>query len=379
MKKCFYVMGIICLFLLACNRNGNQTVVKEESKPAIFTIDQVNESWQTATINGVENADVMDMVVAFQKQWPTQSVAALLEELKLPEEEQQYLSMFDKENAFMSFAEGSDDADSESMEAHVWQRSNGHQLFGITFFQPSSAVKSFAAFYDYDSAQKKLVPETSLSNLFTPSFFNEEFAYHFPEEGNGLMVNEYFFNWQMALHHVYDWDGMAPFNPSTQMEDIADVMDEFDRNYMTYEMGEISKYALIDIDEDGEPEMILSTDDEEYQMVLSIVEGKATMIAGKDFKRHLIFYKGVIGDAGGCGTGCFYAHYTKLKDSASEFTLGIMQSYNFETDDMDYEYYKGEELLTEEEGQAILDSFGEVLEDPVLEWRPLWLGEDEEF
>ena len=39
-------MGIICLFLLACNRNGNQTVVKEESKPAIFTIDQViNRVW----------------------------------------------------------------------------------------------------------------------------------------------------------------------------------------------------------------------------------------------------------------------------------------------------------------------------------------------
>ena len=211
-----------------------------------------------------------------------------------------------------------------------------------------------------------------MANLFTPSFSNEEFAYHFPQEGNELVVNEYFFNWQMALHHVYDWDGLVPFDPLTQIDDIADVMDEFDRNYMTYEMGEISKYALIDIDEDGEPEMILSTDDEEYQMVLSIVEGKVTMIAGKDFKRQLIFYKDVIGDAGGCGTGCYYTHYTKLKNSAPEFVFEDMMSYNFETDDMDNEYSKDGELLTEEEGQAIFDSFGEVLDQPELAWRGLY-------
>ena len=369
MKKCTLVIGLLCLFLYACNNNGKQAVVKEESKP-ILTIDQVNESWQTATINGVESNNVLELVKAFQKQWPTKSVAALLEDLKLPEDQQQYISVNDQEHAYVSFAEGSDDADAESMPAHVWQRSNGHQLFGVTFSQPSAKVKSFVAFYDYDPAQKSLVPETSLANLYTPSFSNVSITYDLPQEGNNLVVTEYFFNWWMALRHVYDWDGMKPWDPVTDFAGVEMIMDEFNENYMTYEMGDFTKYALIDIDEDGEPEIWISTQDEEYQAVLSVVEENAKIIAGKDYKRQLIFYKGVVGDAGGCGTGCFYAHYTKLKNSAVEYEFGDMQSYNFETDDMDDEYSKDEEILTQEEGQAILESFGEPY-DPEVTWRPL--------
>ena len=376
MKKCTLVIGLLCLFLYACNNNGKQAVVKEESKP-ILTIDQVNESWQTTPIKGVESVDIKDMVMAFQKQWPTQSVAALMEDLKLPEDQRQYITEYYPEFAFMSFAEGSDDADAEQMEARLWQRSNGHQLFGITFFQPSAAVKSFVAFYDYNPASKTLTPEPK--DLYTSSYANTELGYHFTQESDDLVANEYFFHWWAALRHIYTWNGMDFDGPMMDYDGVADIMDEFDQQYMTYEMGDFSKYTLIDIDEDGEPELWISTEDEEYQAVLSIVEGAVTIVAGKDFKRHLIFYKGVVGDAGGCGTGCFYVHYTKLKDSATEFTLGIMESYNFETDDLDYEYYKGEELLTEAEGQALLDSFGEVLEEPVVEWRLILLGEEEEY
>jgi hypothetical protein len=135
-------------------------------------------------------------------------------------------------------------------------------------------------------------------------------------------------------------------------------------------MGDFSKYALSDIDEDGEPELWLSTDDEEYQAVLSIVEGGVTLLAGKDYQRHLLFHKGVVGDAGGCGTGCFYARYVQLKNSAPEFEFGDMQNYDFEQEDMVHSYSMDEEPLTDEEGLIILDSFGDPY-DPVVEWRPL--------
>ena len=119
MKKSIYFIGMLCLFMVSCNGNGNKTVVKEENKP-ILTIDQVNESWQTTPIKGVESVDIKDMVMAFQKQWPTQSVAALMEDLKLPEDQRQYITEYYPEFAFMSFAEGSDDADAEQMEARLW-------------------------------------------------------------------------------------------------------------------------------------------------------------------------------------------------------------------------------------------------------------------
>ena len=360
MKKCVFILGVLCLALFACT----------ESEKPIMTIDQVNESWQTTVIKGVKHAEVLDMVMAFQKQWPTNSVKALLKDIKLPEEERQYISLYDEDNNYMFFTEGSDDRDAETVRANIWQRSNGHGLFGITFFQSSSTVKSFLAFYDYDPSKGTLTPETSLNNLFTPTYSNVEVSYSLPQEGDELIVNEYFFNWGTTLRHIYAWDGMKPCDPKTELYEIDQIKELFDEDYMTYEMGDFSKYALIDIDEDGEPELWLSTDNEEYQVVLSMVEGGIHIIAGKDFKRSLIFHKNVVGDAGGCGTGCYYVHYTKLQNSAPEYEFTNMMSYVFEKDDMENEYAKNGELLTEEEADTILESFGESYV-PEVEWRPL--------
>ena len=360
MKKTVLVLCMLCLAMVAC---------KQSEKP-IMTIDQVNESWQTAVIKGVKNADVMDMVTAFHKQWPTQSVAAFLKDIQLPEDQQQYLSNYVQEDGYLFFAEGSDDPGSESMEAHVWQRSNGHQLLGITFFQRSSQVKSFAAFYDYDPSTKTLTPDTQVAKPYVSSYSNTEVSYAFYPEDGYFVATEYFFHWWAVLRHIYTWDGMNFSEPETEYDAVMDIMDEFDREYMTYEMGEFSKYALIDIDEDGEPELWLSTEDEEYQAVLSIVEGGVHIAAGKDYKRSLIFYKGIVGDAGGCGTGCYYVHYTKLKDSAPEYDFSNLMSYVFETDEMENEYAINGEPLTQEEADEILNSFGEPYE-PEVEWRPL--------
>lgn len=359
-KPVFLSMVLLGLLMVAC---------QEENKP-IMTIDQVNQQWQTATIKKVQSDDVMDMVQAFQKQWPTQSVAMFLEDVKLPEEERQYITEYDSGNAYVMFAEGSDDRDAESMEAHWWQRTNGHKLFAIAFDQLSSEVKAFVAFFDYDPAQKTLTPETSLANFFTPSHTNVIIGYNLPQYGDLLEVNEYFWNWWWSLRHFYEWDGMNFTEPEVVFDGMYEIMDQYYDEYMTYEMGDFSKYALIDIDEDGEPEIWLSTEDEEYQVVLSVVEGKVKILAGKDFKRGLFFYKGVVGDAGGCGTGCYYVQYTKVKDSAPESVLTNMQSYNFETDGVDDEYYKDGEALSNEEGDALVKSFGEPVE-PQVKWCKL--------
>lgn len=358
--KSFLFVALSGLLMVAC---------KEESKP-IMTIDQVNEQWQTATIKKVQSDDVMDMVLAFHKQWPTQSVTMFLEDVKHPEEERQYLTMYDPANAFVMFAEGSDDRDAEEMEAHWWQRTNGHKLFAITFSQFSSNVNAFVAFFDYDPAKKTLTPETNLVNAFTPSPYNVIVGYILPHYGDLFEVSEYFWNWWWPLRHFYEWDGMNFTEPEVVFEGMNEVMDEFYDAYMTYDMDDFSKYALIDIDEDGEPEIWLSTEDEQYQVVLSVVEGEVKILAGKDFKRSLFFHKGVVGDAGGCGTGCYYVQYTMLKNSAPGSILTNMQLYNFETDGVNDEYYKDGEAITNEEGDALINSFGESVE-PQVEWRKL--------
>ena len=358
-NKSLLFVALLGLMMVAC----------QENKP-IMTIDQVNKQWQTATIKKVKSDDVMDMVAAFQKQWPTKCVAMYLEDIKLPESEQQYLSFYNPENDYIMFSEGSDDWDAEGMEAKIWQRDNGHKLFAIAFDQFSSEVKSFVAFFDYDPDKKTLTPETCLPNTFTPSHSNVMYGYILPEYGDLIEVNEYFWNWWWSLRHFYEWDGMNFTEPEVVFEGMDEIMDEYYDNYMTYEMDDFSKYALIDIDEDGEPEIWLSTEDEEYQVVLSVVEGEVKILAGQDFKRSLFFLKGVVGDAGGCGTGCYYVQYTQVKNSAPGSVLTNMQSYNFETDGVDDEYYQDGEALTEEEGDAIVESFGEPIE-PQVEWHRL--------
>ena len=106
-NKTLLFVALLGLVMVAC----------KQEKP-IMTIDQVNEQWQTATIKKVQSDDVIDMVKAFQKQWPTNCVAMYLEDVKLPEAEQQYLSFYDPENNYAMFAEGSDDWDAEDLATH---------------------------------------------------------------------------------------------------------------------------------------------------------------------------------------------------------------------------------------------------------------------
>jgi hypothetical protein len=359
MKKCFLIAGVLCLFMLSCT----------ESEKPIMTVDEIGDSWQTAPINKVKSADVMGMMQAFQKQWPTRCVAALLEDLKLPENERDFISMYDPQYNYMSFASGNDSPDDEHLEARVWQRSNGHQLFGINIFEPNTEKQSLFAFYDYDPSSKTMTPEIIPAMKFTSDYPDAEIWYEIYPEPNDIAVYEYFSSWWGALRHVYSWDGMNFTESVTEYEGTTTIMDLYNQDYDNYNQEEFTKYALLDIDEDGMPELILSNENEECQVVVSIVDGEINMIAGTDFKRHLIFYKGVVGDAGGCGTGCFYAHYTKLNNSAPEFGFGDMQLYNFQTDDMDHEYSLDGELLTGSEGEEIFDSFGEPY-DPELNWRP---------
>lgn len=358
MKK--YILCLcIGLMMFSCN---------ESDKPEV-NVDQIKDAWLTTPIKKVKSADVLGMVQAFQKQWPTRMGRELFEDLKLPEDEKQFVTEVDKENGFVSYWDGREDPDSERMEARVWPRSNGHQLFGINLFEPNTEHQSLLAFYDYDPATKTLTPESNPAVEFVSDYPDGEVWYECYPENSDFVVYEYFGNWYGALRHVYPWDGMNFGEPETEFEGISTIMDEYKDSYEVYEMEDFDKYALIDIDKDGQPELWLSTNDEENQVVCSIVEGEVVLLAGQDYKRHLMFYDGVVGDAGGCGTGCYYSHYVKLNNSAPEFTFGDMQLFNFRTDDMDHEYSKGEELLTQQEGEDMLDSFGDLVE-PEVKWFP---------
>ena len=334
-----------------------------------LTIDQVCDRWQKTTMK-CSDGTIMGLVKAFNSMLPTYSVSEFLREAALPENKRNFIVDIDNHNGYASFAEGSDDASSESMTACVWRRSNGHRLFAIAFDQPSSKQKAFAAFFDFDPKKNTLTPERDYLAMFKTSFHNSNFGIILPKEGKDVVITEYFMNWWMGLRHIYKWDGNG-LSWSQTVVDNSDQMDQMYREgFYSDDKHPFTQYDLIDLDGDKEPELWLSSDNLENQAVFSISEGNIKLLGGSDFKRHLLFYRNVVGDAGGCGTGCFYIHYNVLEKSKVKKSLANMQTYNMETDKLDDEYELDGKPIAKKQGDNMVKSFGKAIEH-TPGWRPL--------
>ena len=337
-----------------------------------LTIDQVYDRWQKCTMK-CSDGTIIGLVKAFNSMLPTYSATEFLREAALPESKRNFIIDIDSHNGYASFAEGSDDASSESMTACVWRRNNGHRLFAIAFDQRSSKQQAFAAFYDFDPQKGTLSPNYDYLKYFKLSFPNSIFGIRLPKEGKDIVITEYFMNWWMGLRHIYKWDGNGLFWDRTEIDNIDTMSYQYRDTYYSDSKQPFEKYDLVDIDGDGEPELWLSSDNEESQAVYSICQGKITLLAGKDFKRYPFFYRNVAGDAGGCGTGCFYIQYNVMEKSMVKERLTNMQSYNMETDNLDDEFELNGKPLSKKQGNIRIKAFGKQVEHNP-DWRPLVLA-----
>lgn len=334
-----------------------------------LTIDQVYDRWGKHTLKS-SDAKVTSFVKAFNSVLPTYSATEFLREAALPEAKRNFLVTVNNKVGYASFAEGSDDRSSESMTARVWNRPDGHKLFAIVFSQLTSKQQTFALFYDYNPANGSLTPDYDYLKYFKVSSGNSLFSINLPTEGNNLVVREYFMNWWMGLQHIYKWNGNGLFWDRTEIDNIDTMCYQYRDTYYSDSEQPFEKYDLIDLDGDGEPELWLSSDNEESQAVYSICQGKIKLLAGKDFKRHPFFYRNVAGDAGGCGTGCFYTQYNVLEKSMVKERLTNMQSYNMETDNLDDEFELNGKAISISKGQSMVKAFGKPVEHQP-DWRPL--------
>lgn len=337
-----------------------------------MTIDELQAQWQTKNIQGPKNGGILDLVGMFNLNYPTYSGGEFLQDVSRPADQQKWIVTLDRPNGYASFAEGSDDASSESMQACVWKRSNGHKLFAIAFEQQSSQVKAFVAFYDLDPATGILKPEKSLDRLFAPNHPEGIVHITLPQHGKDMKITEYYINAMFAITHVYPWDGMKPGHERVEIENIDKMWAEYSDQAMMDGQQPVTRYAIIDIDRDGSPELMLGSESDDYQAVFALYDGKYELIAAKDYKRSLNFYPPkAVGSAGGCGTGCFLIDWTLLENSRPKHRIANLQEYNFETDEMvDHYELDGREVVHAEEGDRLVKSFGESV-DLDIPWRPL--------
>lgn len=178
-------------------------------------------------------------------------------------------------------------------------------------------------------------------------------------------------------------DSLAVDSPSSTISDekmevqstspTMDVEKYWSQFQEMYEEGDLddvhyplTKYAFIDIDEDGKDEVWVRTaddedgalfcfdDEEEPQLVITETEGKRLSVA-----------KGWIGNGYPAGGPSYINHYVVLKDSHVEYDFTDFQVYE------NHEYYLRDTEITEAEAKKIKDEIKSMGEGKAV--TPEWI------
>ena len=358
MNKTQTHMKIILTFLLFTL--SVLTVTAQE----YVTIEQISNGWDKKIITDVKDGSILSLVRAFNNAWHNRPTTDLLKNPVSNDGEGDYDIVVDSPNGYVSAFELGDDG--ESFAACVWKRNNGHRLFAYVFQKMHGlSISQIILFYDYDPDRGTLTPEYNELAKFSPSF-NDSYhpiTYMLPREGKDIVVNEYLMNWYSSIRHIYKWDGMELYFHSVEIEKFDILCKEYDELFDAFEGSDFTKYILHDFDDDGNPELWLSSENEEYQAIYSIVKGEIELLQGTYFKTSFIFYNNAIAAAGSCGTGCFSTQCVILKDSKPFRTCDEFQTWNFKKDKMEYSYaIDGNENVSRKEGEQLFKSLGKAIE-----------------
>lgn len=331
-----------------------------------YTIDEIRAGWAKKTITGVKSGNIIPLLTAFNKTWRTPPATELLANPVTNEgDEDAYSITVDTPNGYVCAQELGDDG--EDIEACVWKRSNGHKLFAVVYTRYYGLTPHpIALFYDYDATKGTLTPDFDVPLVqFLPSYSDRSVDFvhiKLPQQGKDVEVWEYLMPWGLYIKQTFKWDGMQPMWSSTTIDSYNDMCRQFDSTYQLEEKVKFGKYALIDFDEDNNPELWLSSNNNDNQAIFTIShEGGIQMVASTYFKTHFIFHENnVIGSAGSCGTGCFNAEYVKLGNSKVLYRFQDFQEYDYQKDEMNSTYSKDGKKLSKVEGERIYKSFGDV-------------------
>lgn len=335
----------------------------QEQNP-LKELETIRNGWEKKTITGVKSGNIIPLLTAFNKVWPTAPGTAILTDGTKPEaQDNEYHFEVDTPNGYVSANELGDYG--QDLAACVWKRSNGHRLFAVRFTQSVGVFPhSIVLFYDFDAAKGTLTPESQALSAFMPAFNEADVdavSIELPQIGKDVTVKEYIMGWYFSIKHTYTWNGMEPQWSATTIENYDKMEKMYNDTYQMENKIQFEKFALYDFDEDNNPELWLSTNNNDYQAIFSIKENEIQMVASTYYKTHFVFHdNNVIGSAGSCGTGCIRADYTKLEESKPVSHFADQQDYDYQKEDMVSTYYKDGKKVTNAEGERILKSFGEV-------------------
>ena len=112
----------------------------------------------------------------------------------------------------------------------------------------------------------------------------------------------------ITIKHTYGWDGMQPTNPQVTIDRLDECQALFNEDYYGNFSAQFSQYAMMDIDHDGVPELLLQSEDESTRAAYSVAL-TISLLAGENGVRFLSFYKNAVCHSGSCGALCLSSVY----------------------------------------------------------------------
>ena len=128
-----------------------------------------------------------------------------------------------------------------------------------------------------------------------------------------------------------------------------------------------SGLAMLDVDHDGKPELVLRADDESFRAVYSVAL-TTSLLAGENGSRFLSFYNNAVCHSGSCGALCMSSVYVMLRDSDVKSYLTDTSEWDMQLDSYgDSVFTLDGKEISKEEAEKMLRTLGKAYE-PDLKW-----------
>lgn len=185
---------------------------------------RIGLGWANKTIkvaNGGQAPSIITLTKAFNSVWPTYVVEGILKQAANPnfkeakDEEYGGSTVVDRSNGYL--CEDAGYSDSESMEACVWKRDNGHRLFAIQVSSSCDPDFSVICFYDYNPDTQTLTPEPSPVDTYKPKE-GRDYWFKLPRQGKDFIITEMIHNDKVNLSSIYKFDGKKHVYSSQKSE-----------------------------------------------------------------------------------------------------------------------------------------------------------------
>lgn len=198
------------------------------AEAAKLTPEDIEVDWANKEItvqNGGKQPDIVTLLKAFHKAWPTDVLADLLDMASDPKftrstnGETGGAVTVDRKNGFVEFIHG--DAPGDNVTAAMWNRKDGNRLLIINIVRPGrevgvNTVQALCA-YDYEPNSQTLRPERNAVVRFRQSA-DMTTTYTLPRDGKDISIVERDNNFR-GTFHIFTWDGQNFSKESTISEE----------------------------------------------------------------------------------------------------------------------------------------------------------------